>query len=975
MRSMLGRLSLACCVGGSLLYGDAGHAAPVAFWTAGDGDWSTPENWDCKCVPGAGFVVNTGSGNVNVDISPSVFSLTGTGSLRLDGTSLTATSAAGIGIPDGTIQLSGGASIDAPRVESLNGNIVIQGGSSISSPFVGSASLLMQNSSIVGFASVGFGSIGSASISGSQIGTLSLGGALTLSDSTIGSNSSLQLIQNSSIANSQVDATISVDLGASATIDRSSRITSTQVSIGFGSLNLQGASQLSVSAAPVTLSSPFGNSALLLDGDGTLLRLTDTALELLGLGNATATVQFGAAIQGQGASDILVGLSPIQLPGLSGRSQMFIQAGGTVSASNVTVTGGRFNPAELGVSDPGSQLTATDTLSVVGGSVNLRNEATATAKLVNIQGGELIDGRITVETGAKLTVTATAQLSEAVTVGSSGIGTLEVTGGGSGSATVPLVLGVQPGSTGRMTISGANSAWQNGDAVIVGYQGTGTLTVETLGQLTTLGASLPGRLSGVIGSQEGSTGTVTVDGGMWNQFGNLQIGASGTGTLTVQSGGQVTNEDAVIGVADGAAGTVTVTGPRAEWANAGDLTVGSAGKGTLTIADRGHVSSANAVIAGDFHGSGSVTVTGPQSEWTNSGNLTVGGKADAVLTVSDGGRVTSVEGKIGADAPSAGTATVTGSESVWRNSGQLTVGLDGSAKLTVTERGLVTAQAAVIAAHGGPASSVEVSLDGALEIGNGLTVGAGGDGSLTVSAGGQVRSGSAQIGESAGSRGSVTVSGASLSAPSTWQSSGVISVGSVAAQGNLFVQDGGHLIADQVIVNPLGTFDGRGGFIAATVVNNGGIVTPGDATGIMTITGDYVQHSGTLLFEIDGPLSGQFDQLLISGFANLDGGTIQIIFGGGFLPVGGEDFDLISALLGLTAGDIAIDVLGLPAGLKFVDTFTSTGLSLAFEQTAPPPVNPAPEPGTLALLCAALLSLPAARYRSAGRSAGLDLRS
>jgi T5SS/PEP-CTERM-associated repeat protein len=403
--------------------------------------------------------------------------------------------------------------------------------------------------------------------------------------------------------------------------------------------------------------------------------------------------------------------------------------------------------------------------------------------------------------------------------------------------------------------------------------------------------------------------------------------------------------------------------------------VGSAGKGTLTIADRGHVSSANAVIGGDFHGSGSVTVTGPQSEWTNSGNLTVGGKADAVLTVSDGGRVTSVEGKIGADAPSAGTATVTGSESVWRNSGQLTVGLDGSAKLTVTERGLVTAQAAVIAAHGGPASSVEVSLDGALEIGNGLTVGAGGDGSLTVSAGGQVRSGSAQIGESAGSRGSVTVSGASLSAPSTWQSSGVISVGSVAAQGNLFVQDGGHLIADQVIVNPLGTFDGRGGFIAATVVNNGGIVTPGDATGIMTITGDYVQHSGTLLFEIDGPLSGQFDQLLISGFANLDGGTIQIIFGGGFLPVGGEDFDLISALLGLTAGDIAIDVLGLPAGLKFVDTFTSTGLSLAFEQTAPPPVNPAPEPGTLALLCAALLSLPAARYRSAGRSAGLDLRS
>ena len=54
---------------------------------------------------------------------------------------------------------------------------------------------------------------------------------------------------------------------------------------------------------------------------------------------------------------------------------------------------------------------------------------------------------------------------------------------------------------------------------------------------------------GFIGADPGSTGAVTVDGAgsTWTNSGDLYVGNSGTGTLTIRNGGTVSNGFGFIG--------------------------------------------------------------------------------------------------------------------------------------------------------------------------------------------------------------------------------------------------------------------------------------------------------------------------------------------------------------------------------------------------------------------------------------------
>ena len=153
------------------------------------------------------------------------------------------------------------------------------------------------------------------------------------------------------------------------------------------------------------------------------------------------------------------------------------------------------------------------------------------------------------------------------------------------------------------------------------------------------------------------------------------------------------------------------------------------------------------------------------------------------------------------------------------------------------------------------------------------------------------------------------------------------------------------LTSTGITVDPGGLLNGQGGNIIGTVFNVGGTVTPGDATGTLSIDGDYNQSSGVLLFEIDGFGPTQFDHLLISGLANISGGFIDIEFGNGFVPAAGQNFDLLSAIGGLTVANVTFDVIGLPPGLQFLDAVGPNGIQLDFLATAP-----VDEPHTWALL-------------------------
>jgi outer membrane autotransporter protein len=222
------------------------------------------------------------------------------------------------------------------------------------------------------------------------------------------------------------------------------------------------------------------------------------------------------------------------------------------------------------------------------------------------------------------------------------------------------------------------------DNVIVGNTGTGTLTIEGGGAMSDL--------TGNIGSEPGSTGTVTVTGtgSSWTNSQTLTIGFDGAGTLTISDGGAVSNDVGFIGRIAGSTGTATVTGANSTWTSSGNLIVGNQGTGTLTIADGGAVSNNGTGFIGSG-GAGTVTVTGAGSTWTNSGFLLVGDEGAGSLTIESGGVVSNTVGVIGSDDGGTGTVTVTGAGSTWTNSSSLTVGNLGTGTLTIADGGTVNA--------------------------------------------------------------------------------------------------------------------------------------------------------------------------------------------------------------------------------------------------------------------------------------------
>jgi T5SS/PEP-CTERM-associated repeat protein/autotransporter-associated beta strand protein len=172
-------------------------------------------------------------------------------------------------------------------------------------------------------------------------------------------------------------------------------------------------------------------------------------------------------------------------------------------------------------------------------------------------------------------------------------------------------LGAYAGSDGVATVSGSGSSWTNTNNFIVGYSGTGTLTVSSVGAVSDV--------SGYIGYGTGSTGTATVSGSgsSWSTAGSLTVGYLGSGTLIVENGGLVGVTGATTIGSAGAleldGGSTFRTGSLA--INGGALvTLGAAtfapsanlGAGGVRINTDGF----NSTLAGNFSGTGGITKVG-----------------------------------------------------------------------------------------------------------------------------------------------------------------------------------------------------------------------------------------------------------------------------------------------------------------------------------------------------------------------------
>ncbi len=111
----------------------------------------------------------------------------------------------------------------------------------------------------------------------------------------------------------------------------------------------------------------------------------------------------------------------------------------------------------------------------------------------------------------------------------------------------------------------------------------------------------------------------------------------------------------------------------------------------------------------------------------------------------------------------------------------------------------------------------------------------------------------------------------------------ILNGGDLATLGNPYHIQGGDLAG-------IGTVFGD-------VNNSGGRVTPGLSIGTLTCDGNYTHGAdATLKIELGGLNPGtEHDQLVVTGTADLQGGTLNVVPAGGFMPQVGQQFVILTA--------------------------------------------------------------------------------
>jgi T5SS/PEP-CTERM-associated repeat protein len=291
---------------------------------------------------------------------------------------------------------------------------------------------------------------------------------------------------------------------------------------------------------------------------------------------------------------------------------------------------------------------------------------------------------------------------------------------------------------GTVHVTGSNSLWQVSEELYIGNSDNAELTISSGGKVTDP-CAIVGCGTGYWWSDESGylpprTGKVTVtgSGSRWENYQFLIVGFMGDGEVKIADSGTVTSSYGLVGldpdvlsldpnlmVSDtNRVGLVTVTGPGSIWQNSENLIVGLwRGQGELVISSGGEVEDTDGYIGGchysdaglpslwwldpnvppwDPNGIGRVTVTGLSSIWENSGNLYVGFSGDANMVISEGGKVTDANAFIGYESSGVGRVNVTGRNSLWQNSGNLYVGGSDTAAygmglLNISDGGVVQA--------------------------------------------------------------------------------------------------------------------------------------------------------------------------------------------------------------------------------------------------------------------------------------------
>ncbi len=466
----------------------------------------------------------------------------------------------------------------------------------------------------------------------SGITTVNTGGQLNITNGTFNANDNINVTGG---IVSRSGGTLNLAAGKAITLTSAGQFTDTgtgSYNIGEGrSLNVYSGSSATV-YGQLNIGTFIDTGTLIVDGASSLVttNISGTGDSYWGVTNGSANV----TISNSGTADInspTLHLSDDGLP--SSTSTVSVQTGGKLNIKNLRVGGGSAGTATLTVTGTGSVVTqaAGSTLVVGGTSTSIGTLNVDTSSTFNTStGGITINptGTINIGGGA-FNANADVTLDGGKLLQTSGSFTLGASKNltASNGAQVSFTDGFSLASGGTVTIQSGSSI-SSADYLGTGFFGNGSIVVTGAGStLTSAGG----------GSSYGSntyTGSLTVSNqAVANYNGNsLHVAAfdfmGSTGTLSINTGGDLNCK--ILYIANGSTGTGTVT------VNGSGSTVTQAGDSTLTLGGTGvstSVGTINVQSSGTFTtGTGAVTInkTGTVNitsggSFTSNGNMTIDG--------------------------------------------------------------------------------------------------------------------------------------------------------------------------------------------------------------------------------------------------------------------------------------------------------------------------------------------------------------
>ncbi len=478
-----------------------------------------------------------------------------------------------------------------------------------------------------------------------------------------------------------------------------------------------------------------------------------------------------------------------------------------------------------------------------------------------------------------------------------------------------------------------------------------------------------------------ATGNASVRGAgsQWNIGNQLEVGAGEGFTLRVREGGRVTSVSGGIGRFQSSTSTVLVSGAGSQWNNTGALIIGGTGTGILDIEDDGLVTVG-----------GTTSVSSASSVNLNGGRFEFG-----TMSLASMNRISGSSGSLAGNVLHAGYTNVA-SMTTLQNS-----------NLEMTEVNLVNSGGLYGNAVLG--SGLRNTASGEVEtVGNERMRFAGGGtnaGQINVF-GGQVRFGGGFVNEE---NGEVNNFGNSFVADSVnnlyggmisgrgqfvamggWSNQGVMafSQGVTDIHGDVYNQEGAAIVTSgDGTTNFYGDFaqenggelrtsagsatvffgevSGGGSYTGAGTVFMEGDLRPGNSPGSMSFGGDLVMSStASLLMELGGLNSGDFDQLFVGGDLLLDNSQLDVALWDGFALSNDMQFliaDVNGGLFGQFAGLGEGSLVGNFGGTDLFITYNGFGGNGGVGLFT----SAIPEPSALALVgIAAVLGVASRRRRN-----------